>query len=163
MQRLTMLRTLDKTLTVFVPSDIVKSIYCPFMYSKVSNYCIPLRHSQCKISSWQWLPKCSRAHIKLSPSRSVDLGSVFPIRSHGQWAPDPRSALLRFIQFFTCNYLSSPPFQVAKILKKQESERTQEESADLLLHQDTVQELCSRQVRRNVLKRKQEEVCLTCL
>uniref|UniRef100_A0A4W5LEL9 Regulatory protein SIR2 homolog 7 n=1 Tax=Hucho hucho TaxID=62062 RepID=A0A4W5LEL9_9TELE len=46
---------------------------------------------------------------------------------------------------------------VAKILKKQESERTQEESADLLLHQDTVQELCSRQVRRNVLKRKQEE------
>ncbi|CAB1344373.1 unnamed protein product [Coregonus sp. 'balchen'] len=32
------------------------------------------------------------------------------------------------------------------ILKKQESERTQEESADLLLHQDTVQELCSRQV-----------------
>nr|XP_029512350.1 NAD-dependent protein deacetylase sirtuin-7 isoform X2 [Oncorhynchus nerka]XP_029512351.1 NAD-dependent protein deacetylase sirtuin-7 isoform X3 [Oncorhynchus nerka] len=47
---------------------------------------------------------------------------------------------------------------VAKILKKQESERTQEESADLLLHQDTVQELCSRQVRRNVLKRKQEEV-----
>lgn len=71
---------------MFVPSDIVKSIYCPFMYSKV-----------------------------------------------------------------------------AKILKKQESERTQEESADLLLHQDTVQELCSRQVRRNVLKRKQEEVCLTCL
>ncbi|KAM9490129.1 NAD-dependent protein deacetylase sirtuin-7 [Salvelinus alpinus] len=47
---------------------------------------------------------------------------------------------------------------VAKILKKQESERTQEESADLLLHQDTVQELCSRQVRRNLLKRKQEEV-----
>uniref|UniRef100_A0A4W5KQW1 Deacetylase sirtuin-type domain-containing protein n=1 Tax=Hucho hucho TaxID=62062 RepID=A0A4W5KQW1_9TELE len=47
---------------------------------------------------------------------------------------------------------------VAKILKKQESERSQEESADLLLHQDTVQELCSRQVRRNVLKRKQEEV-----
>ncbi|XP_071001036.1 NAD-dependent protein deacetylase sirtuin-7-like isoform X1 [Oncorhynchus clarkii lewisi] len=47
---------------------------------------------------------------------------------------------------------------VAKILKKQESERTQEESADLLLHQDTVQELCSRQVRRNILKRKQEEV-----
>ena len=51
--------------------------------------------------------------------------------------------------------------QVAKILKKQESERTQEESADLLLHQDTVQELCSRQVRRNILKRKQEEVWLT--
>ncbi|XP_010870921.2 NAD-dependent protein deacetylase sirtuin-7 [Esox lucius] len=47
---------------------------------------------------------------------------------------------------------------VAKILKKQESERTQEESADLLQHRDTVQELSSRQVRRNVLKRKQEEV-----
>ncbi|KAL1005502.1 hypothetical protein UPYG_G00059940 [Umbra pygmaea] len=47
---------------------------------------------------------------------------------------------------------------VAKILKKEESERTQEESADLLRHRDTVDELCSRQVRRNVLKRKQEEV-----
>ncbi|KAJ8001556.1 hypothetical protein DPEC_G00170710 [Dallia pectoralis] len=47
---------------------------------------------------------------------------------------------------------------VAKILKKQESERTQEEVAYLLQHRDAVQELSLRQVRRNVLKRKQEEV-----
>lgn len=48
---------------------------------------------------------------------------------------------------------------VGRVLKKPESERSEEEAAVLLLHRDTVEELCRRQVRRNVLKRKQEEVC----
>uniref|UniRef100_A0A667Z2U7 NAD-dependent protein deacetylase sirtuin-7 n=1 Tax=Myripristis murdjan TaxID=586833 RepID=A0A667Z2U7_9TELE len=47
---------------------------------------------------------------------------------------------------------------VARILKKAEAERSEEEAAALLRHRDTVEELCRRQVRRNVLKRKQEEV-----
>ncbi|XP_033956403.1 NAD-dependent protein deacetylase sirtuin-7 [Pseudochaenichthys georgianus] len=47
---------------------------------------------------------------------------------------------------------------VGKVLKKPESERSEEEAAVLLLHRGTVEELCKRQVRRNVLKRKQEEV-----
>lgn len=47
------------------------------------------------------------------------------------------------------------------MLKKPEAERSEEEAAVLLLHRDTVEELCKRQVRRNVLKRKQEEVRLT--
>ncbi|KAM3623830.1 uncharacterized protein V6R79_016063 [Siganus canaliculatus] len=47
---------------------------------------------------------------------------------------------------------------VGRLLKKPESERTEEEAAVLLLHRETVEELCKRQVRRNVLKRKQEEV-----
>ncbi|XP_074546677.1 NAD-dependent protein deacetylase sirtuin-7 [Halichoeres trimaculatus] len=47
---------------------------------------------------------------------------------------------------------------VGRVLKKPEAERSEEEAAVLLLHRDTVEELCRRQVRRNVLKRKQEEV-----
>ncbi|XP_056228290.1 NAD-dependent protein deacetylase sirtuin-7 [Seriola aureovittata] len=47
---------------------------------------------------------------------------------------------------------------VGRVLKKPEAERSEEEAAVLLLHRDTVEELCKRQVRRNVLKRKQEEV-----
>ncbi|KAI3352878.1 hypothetical protein L3Q82_019455, partial [Scortum barcoo] len=47
---------------------------------------------------------------------------------------------------------------VGRVLKKPEDERSEEEAAVLLLHRDTVEELCRRQVRRNVLKRKQEEV-----
>ncbi|XP_047434753.1 NAD-dependent protein deacetylase sirtuin-7 [Mugil cephalus] len=47
---------------------------------------------------------------------------------------------------------------VGRVLKKPETERSEEEAAVLLLHRDTVEELCKRQVRRNVLKRKQEEV-----
>ncbi|XP_060796843.1 NAD-dependent protein deacetylase sirtuin-7 [Neoarius graeffei] len=47
---------------------------------------------------------------------------------------------------------------VARILKKPECERTEEERALLQGHQDTVQELSKRQVRTNLLKRKQEEV-----
>ncbi|XP_059202790.1 NAD-dependent protein deacetylase sirtuin-7 [Centropristis striata] len=47
---------------------------------------------------------------------------------------------------------------VGRVLKKPESERSEEEAAVLLLHRETVEELCRRQVRRNVLKRKQEEM-----
>nr|XP_046261845.1 NAD-dependent protein deacetylase sirtuin-7 [Scatophagus argus] len=47
---------------------------------------------------------------------------------------------------------------VRRILKKAEAERSEEEAAVLVLHRETVEELCKRQVRRNVLKRKQEEV-----
>ncbi|KAK3562063.1 hypothetical protein QTP86_026877 [Hemibagrus guttatus] len=47
---------------------------------------------------------------------------------------------------------------VARILKKPECERTQEECALLQGHEDTVRELCKRQARRNILKRKQEEL-----
>ncbi|XP_071359504.1 NAD-dependent protein deacetylase sirtuin-7 [Trachinotus anak] len=47
---------------------------------------------------------------------------------------------------------------VGRVLKKPEAERSEEEAAVLLLHRDTVEELCKRQVRRNVLKRKQEEL-----
>ncbi|XP_036441766.1 NAD-dependent protein deacetylase sirtuin-7 [Colossoma macropomum] len=47
---------------------------------------------------------------------------------------------------------------VARILKKSECERTEEECALLQRHQDTVQELGKRQIRRNILKRKQEEL-----
>ncbi|XP_030627957.1 NAD-dependent protein deacetylase sirtuin-7 [Chanos chanos] len=47
---------------------------------------------------------------------------------------------------------------VSRILKKSESERTEEDLANLQRHQDTVQELCKRQVRRTLLKRKQEEL-----
>ncbi|KAI1886473.1 hypothetical protein AGOR_G00196110 [Albula goreensis] len=47
---------------------------------------------------------------------------------------------------------------VSKILKKSELERTAEDAAVLQRHQDTVTELCKRQVRRSTLKRKQEEV-----
>ncbi|XP_072240419.1 NAD-dependent protein deacetylase sirtuin-7 [Leuresthes tenuis] len=47
---------------------------------------------------------------------------------------------------------------VGRVLKKPEAERSEEEAAALLRHRDTVDELCKRQVRRNVLKRKQEEV-----
>ncbi|KAM8879577.1 NAD-dependent protein deacetylase sirtuin-7 isoform 1-T1 [Spinachia spinachia] len=47
---------------------------------------------------------------------------------------------------------------VGRVLKKPEAERSQEEAAVLLLHGETAEELCRRQVRRNVLKRKQEEV-----
>lgn len=46
---------------------------------------------------------------------------------------------------------------VGRVLKKPEAERSEEEAAVLLLHRDTVEELRKRQVRRNVLKRKQEE------
>ncbi|XP_066503007.1 NAD-dependent protein deacetylase sirtuin-7 [Hoplias malabaricus] len=47
---------------------------------------------------------------------------------------------------------------VSRILNKSECERTEEEFAVLQCHQDTVQELDKRQVRRNILKRKQEEL-----
>ncbi|AWP06107.1 putative NAD-dependent protein deacetylase sirtuin-7 [Scophthalmus maximus] len=47
---------------------------------------------------------------------------------------------------------------VGRALKKPEAERSEEEAAALLLHKDTAEELCQRQVRRSVLKRKQEEV-----
>ncbi|KAF3687327.1 NAD-dependent protein deacetylase sirtuin-7 [Channa argus] len=47
---------------------------------------------------------------------------------------------------------------VGRVLKKPEAERTDEEAAVLLLHGAIVEELCKRQGRRNVLKRKQEEV-----
>uniref|UniRef100_A0A3Q3W749 Regulatory protein SIR2 homolog 7 n=1 Tax=Mola mola TaxID=94237 RepID=A0A3Q3W749_MOLML len=43
-------------------------------------------------------------------------------------------------------------------LKKPESERSEEEAAVLALHRGTVEELCRRQDRSNVVKRKQEEV-----
>lgn len=48
--------------------------------------------------------------------------------------------------------------QVGRVLKKPEAERSAEEAAALLLHREAVDELCRRQIRRNVLKRKQEEV-----
>lgn len=54
--------------------------------------------------------------------------------------------------------VSSGLLQVGRLLKKPECERSEEEAAVLLLHRDTVEELCSRQLRRTVLKRKQEEV-----
>ncbi|XP_017272362.1 NAD-dependent protein deacetylase sirtuin-7 [Kryptolebias marmoratus] len=47
---------------------------------------------------------------------------------------------------------------VGRVLKKPEAERSTEEAAALLQHRDTVDEVCRRQFRRNVLKRKQEEV-----
>ncbi|XP_053712692.1 NAD-dependent protein deacetylase sirtuin-7-like [Synchiropus splendidus] len=47
---------------------------------------------------------------------------------------------------------------VGRVLKKPEAERSEEEAAALLLHTEAVEELCRRQVRRSVLKRKQEEV-----
>ncbi|KAK2815796.1 hypothetical protein Q5P01_026263 [Channa striata] len=47
---------------------------------------------------------------------------------------------------------------VGRVLRKPEAERTEEEAAVLLLHGAIVEELGKRQVRRNVLKRKQEEV-----
>lgn len=47
---------------------------------------------------------------------------------------------------------------VGRVLKKPEAERSEEEAAALLLHGDAAEELCRRQIRRNVLKRKQEEV-----
>ena len=48
--------------------------------------------------------------------------------------------------------------QVRSALKKPETERTEAEAAVLLLHRETVEELCKRQIRTNVLKRKREEV-----
>lgn len=48
--------------------------------------------------------------------------------------------------------------KVKSTLKKPETERTEAEAAVLLLHRETVDELCKRQIRTNVLKRKQEEV-----
>lgn len=51
--------------------------------------------------------------------------------------------------------------EVGQVLKKPEAERSEEEASVLLLHRDAVEELCKRQVRRNVLKRKQEEVRAT--
>lgn len=51
--------------------------------------------------------------------------------------------------------------KVRQALKKPEAERSEEEAAVLLLHRETVEELCKRQVRTTVLKRKQEEVTLT--
>lgn len=47
---------------------------------------------------------------------------------------------------------------VGGILKKPEAERTEEEATQLVLHNETVEELCRRHVRRNELKRKQVEV-----
>ncbi|KAG9267052.1 NAD-dependent protein deacetylase sirtuin-7 [Astyanax mexicanus] len=47
---------------------------------------------------------------------------------------------------------------VSRILKKSECERTEEEISLLHSHQETVQELNKRWVRRNTLKRKQEEL-----
>ncbi|CAL1601901.1 unnamed protein product [Knipowitschia caucasica] len=47
---------------------------------------------------------------------------------------------------------------VGKALKKPEAERSEEEAAVLQLHRDTVEELCRRQLRRAVLKRKQDEI-----
>lgn len=48
--------------------------------------------------------------------------------------------------------------KVRSALKKPETERTEAEAAVLLLHRETVDELCKRQIRTDVLKRKQEEV-----
>ncbi|XP_029108317.1 NAD-dependent protein deacetylase sirtuin-7 [Scleropages formosus] len=47
---------------------------------------------------------------------------------------------------------------VSRILKKSELERTAEDADELRRHEDTVRELCTRQLRRSILKRKQEEV-----
>ncbi|XP_028304441.1 NAD-dependent protein deacetylase sirtuin-7 [Gouania willdenowi] len=47
---------------------------------------------------------------------------------------------------------------VGQILRKAESERSEEDAAMLLLHRDAAEELCRRQRCRSVLKRKQEEV-----
>ncbi|XP_077426910.1 NAD-dependent protein deacetylase sirtuin-7 [Vanacampus margaritifer] len=47
---------------------------------------------------------------------------------------------------------------VGRILKKPEAERSEEDASVLVLHRDTVDELCKRKIRRNELKRKQEEV-----
>ncbi|XP_023672690.1 NAD-dependent protein deacetylase sirtuin-7 [Paramormyrops kingsleyae] len=47
---------------------------------------------------------------------------------------------------------------VSRILKTSEWERTAEDVAELERHSETVRELCRRQMRRNILKRKQEEV-----
>lgn len=55
-------------------------------------------------------------------------------------------------------FLSSCKIKVRRVLKKPEAERSVDEAAVLLLHKETVEELCKRQVRRNVLKRKQDEV-----
>lgn len=56
-----------------------------------------------------------------------------------------------------------PHPKVRRALKKPETERSEEEAAVLLLHKETVEELCKRQVRTDVLKRKQEEVNLTAI
>uniref|UniRef100_A0A3Q3WMM2 protein acetyllysine N-acetyltransferase n=1 Tax=Mola mola TaxID=94237 RepID=A0A3Q3WMM2_MOLML len=48
--------------------------------------------------------------------------------------------------------------KIFRLLKKPESERSEEEAAVLALHRGTVEELCRRQDRSNVVKRKQEEV-----
>lgn len=48
--------------------------------------------------------------------------------------------------------------KVRSALKKPETERTEAEAAVLLLHRETVDELCKRQIRTDELKRKQEEV-----
>lgn len=56
-----------------------------------------------------------------------------------------------------CNKYS-PLDQIKSALKKPEAERTEAEATVLLLHRETVEELCKRQIRTNVLKRKQEEV-----
>ncbi|XP_055074521.2 NAD-dependent protein deacetylase sirtuin-7 [Misgurnus anguillicaudatus] len=47
---------------------------------------------------------------------------------------------------------------ISKILQKCEGERSQEERSLLHAHQDVVQDLNTRQTRRHLLKRKQEEV-----
>ncbi|XP_077380700.1 NAD-dependent protein deacetylase sirtuin-7 [Festucalex cinctus] len=47
---------------------------------------------------------------------------------------------------------------VGRILKKPEVERSEEDASVLVLHRETVEELCKRKIRRNELKRKQEEV-----
>ncbi|XP_068177787.1 NAD-dependent protein deacetylase sirtuin-7 [Antennarius striatus] len=47
---------------------------------------------------------------------------------------------------------------VRRVLKKPEEQRSEEEAALLLLHRETVEEICQRQIRGNLLKRKQEEV-----
>ncbi|XP_051939306.1 NAD-dependent protein deacetylase sirtuin-7 [Hippocampus zosterae] len=47
---------------------------------------------------------------------------------------------------------------VRRILKKPEAERSKEDTSVLVLHKDTVEELCKRKIRRIELKRKQEEL-----
>ncbi|KAL2089639.1 hypothetical protein ACEWY4_014327 [Coilia grayii] len=47
---------------------------------------------------------------------------------------------------------------ISEILKKDDGKRTEKESAALLQNQDIVQEICKRQTRKTVLKRKQEEL-----
>lgn len=86
--------------------------------------------------------------------RRVNLAFWSPA-SYMYWASGLKSPLLGAWAGCFC-----PEPQVRLALKKPESERSEEEAAVLALHRGTVEELCRRRDRSNVVKRKQEEVTL---